>query len=301
VNAQDVMLDRPDGGRVCVTVSAGPVDGGGALAMVTDVTERRSAESALRESEQRLENMQGSEAVGRIAGNIAHDFNGAIAEIEGYSHLLLDQLEPGDPLRREAAEISKAASRGVALTRQLLAFSRRGSLTAETLDLTDVVGETKSLLARIVGTEIDLVAGALSDSCTVLADRGQMEQMLVALAVSARESMPAGGRLAVVVEDVDVDEQLATQYAPMPAGPYVLLTVSDTGLGYDEEERARLFVPTASDTNLATVYGIVKQSGGFTWVDSEPGRGATFRIYLPRVDVPAQPTPPSAPPQTVLV
>ena len=248
-----------------------------------DVTERRALE-------QQLYHSQKMEAVGRLAGGIAHDFNNLLMVISGYSELLLDQLGNEPALRTPAQQISAAAARAAALTRQLLAFSRKQMLTPKVLDLNAVVTENLKMLTRLIGEDIDLVMAPGADLGSVKADVGQIEQVIMNLAVNARDAMPSGGKLTLETANVVLDENYARSHAPLKPGPYVMLKISDTGAGIDVETQPHIFDPffTTKGTKgtglgLSTVYGIVKQSGGYIWVESEKSKGATFRIYLPRV------------------
>ncbi len=257
-----------------------------------DVTERRRAEEALRRSEEQLRQSQKIEAVGRLAGGVAHDFNNLLTAILGYSELLLHGLPAGDPRHRSAEEIQRAAQRAAGLTRQLLAFSRRQVLEPRVLDLNAVVAEMDQMLRRLIGEHIDLVTVRGADLDRVRADPGQIEQVILNLALNARDAMPEGGKLVIETGNVELAEDAAHGQETLPAGRYVMLAVSDTGAGMDEPTRARLFEPffttkemgKGTGLGLATVYGIVKQSGGYIWVYSESGRGTTFKIYLPRVE-----------------
>ena len=248
-----------------------------------DVTERRTLEQQLRQS-------QKMEAVGRLAGGIAHDFNNLLMVISGYSEFLLDRLGPDPELRAPAQEIANAAGRASSLTRQLLAFSRKQMLAPKILDLNGVVTENLKMLTRMIGEDIDLVMIPAADLGAVRADAGQIEQVIMNLAVNARDAMPAGGKLTIETSNVSLDEDYARYHAPLKPGNYVMLAISDTGAGMDAETQSRIFEPffttkgpKGTGLGLSTVYGIVKQSGGYIWVYSEPGKGTTFKIYLPRV------------------
>jgi PAS domain S-box-containing protein len=248
-----------------------------------DVTEHRALEQQLRQS-------QKMEAVGRLAGGIAHDFNNLLMVISGYSEFLLDRLGPEPALRAPAQEIANAAGRATSLTRQLLAFSRKQMLAPKILDLNGVVTENLKMLTRVIGEDIDLVMVPAAGLGTVRADAGQIEQVIMNLAVNARDAMPAGGKLTIETSNVTLDEEQARFHPPLTPGNYVLLAISDTGGGMDSETQSRIFEPffTTKGTKgtglgLSTVYGIVKQSGGYIWVYSEQGKGTTFKIYLPRV------------------
>jgi PAS domain S-box-containing protein len=247
-----------------------------------DVTVQRALEQQLRQA-------QKMEAVGRLAGGIAHDFNNLLMVISGYCEFLLDEVGEKRSIRGPAEEISKAAKRAISLTSQLLAFGRKQMLAPKVLDLNEVVDENLKLLTRLIGEHIELVMNSTRDLGLVKADPGQMEQVIMNLAVNARDAMPQGGKLTIETANVTVDVR-SNRTAPAEPGDYVMLSVSDTGSGMDAETQSHIFEPffTTKGTKgtglgLSTVYGIVKQSGGYIWVSSEPNRGTTFRIYLPRV------------------
>ena len=259
-----------------------------------DVTDQRHLEEQFRQS-------QKMEAVGQLAGGIAHDFNNLLTAILGNTQLLLRELPPGDSKRGDVEEIRKASERAASLTRQLLAYSRRQMLQPETLDLNGVVGEMDKMLRRLIGEHIVLATVLARDLGPVRADPNQIEQVIVNLAVNARDAMPEGGKLTIETANVDLDETFAQTHLGSVAGPYVMLAVTDTGVGMDATVRAHLFEPffttkevgRGTGLGLATVYGIVKQSGGYISVYSEIGRGSSFKIYLPRIattaDTPASP------------
>jgi PAS domain S-box-containing protein len=287
---------RKDGSRVpiCLTVFAVNGQSGTAIglaAIIKDITERKGAEEALRKTEERLRQIQKMEAIGQLTGGIAHDFNNLLLVINGYSDLTLDKLTVDDPLRQNVDQIRQAGERAASLTRQLLAFSRRQVLAPKVLDLNVVVRGIETMLRRMIGEDILFETALQSGLCRVEADPGQIEQVIMNLAVNARGAMPEGGKLIIETTNVELDEFRRPDLDISP-GPYVLLAVSDTGIGMDKETQERIFEPffTTKETGkgtglgLATVYGIVKQSGGYIWVYSEPGQGTTFKIYLPSVE-----------------
>jgi len=252
-----------------------------------DVTERRVLEQQLRQS-------QKMEAVGRLAGGIAHDFNNLLMVISGYTEFLLERLGDAPELRAPAQEIGSAAERASSLTRQLLAFSRKQMLAPKIVNLNGVVTENLKMLTRMIGEDIDLVMVPSADLWPVRADAGQIEQVIMNLAVNARDAMPSGGKLTIETSNVVLDDDYVRFHAPLQPGDYVMIAISDTGAGMDSETQSHIFEPffTTKGTKgtglgLSTVYGIVKQSGGYIWVYSELGKGTTFKIYLPRVAAPS--------------
>jgi len=262
----------------------------GILGICRDVTERLSLEQQLRQA-------QKMEAVGRLAGGGAHDFNNILTAITGYADLLLEDLGTTDRRRDDIAEIRKAAERAAGLTRQLLAFSRQQVMQVRVLDLNDVVADTQNMLGRLLGEDIALVTRLDPALGAVKADPGQLEQVIMNLAVNARDAMPGGGKLTIETANAELDDTYVREHFPARPGSYVMLAVSDTGTGMSDEVQSHLFEPffttkekgKGTGLGLATVYGIVKQSGGYIWVYTEPGHGTTFKIYLPRVaGAPAQ-------------
>ena len=254
---------------------------------VRDITERRALEEQLRQS-------QKLEAIGRLAGGVAHDFNNILMSIMGAADLLLMQLAPDDAARDEATEIKQSVDRGAGLTRQLLAFSRRQATRSRRFALGDVVRGMDTMLRRLIGPEIDFEIVVPAEPITVIADAGQIEQCVMNLVVNARDAMPGGGRVTVRLDDVELGEDGTPAFADGRPGHYARLSVSDTGTGMDEATRAKLFEPffttkeqgKGTGLGLSIVYGIVKQSGGYITVTSEPGRGSTFLIYLPIATAP---------------
>ncbi len=251
------------------------------LSIMTDVTERRQLEEQLRQA-------QKLEAIGRLAGGVAHDFNNALAAILGISGVVLEDLREDDPLRNDLEDIRSAGERAAGLTRQLLAFSRKQVSAPRPVDLNAVVREVERMLRRLIGEDIELELRLMRTAATVVADPTQIEQVIVNLAVNARDAMPAGGKLTIETAHVELDGSYAQAHTEVTPGPHVMLAVSDTGQGMDDAVKARLFEPFfttkgsgGTGLGLATVYGVVKQAGGSIWVYSEPGRGTTFKLYLP--------------------
>ena len=264
-------------------VPNGPKEGVVFEIFAEDVTERRALEQQLRQS-------QKMEAVGRLAGGIAHDFNNLLMVISGYSEFLLERLGGEPHLRGPAQEIASASERASALTRQLLAFSRKQMLVPRIVNLNDVATENLKMLTRMIGEDIDLVMTPARNLWSVRADAGQIEQVIMNLAVNARDAMPSGGKLTIETANVTLDEEYARLHSPARPGDYVMFSIGDTGAGMDAETQSHIFEPffttkgpKGTGLGLSTVYGIVKQSGGYIWVSSEVGRGTTFKIYLPRV------------------
>ncbi len=277
-----------------------------------DITKRKQLEEQLQQSHK-------MEAVGRLAGGVAHDFNNLLTAIIGHSELVLQQVDDSSPLRMDIEEIKKAGERAALLTRQLLAFSRKQVLQPVLLNLNDLLDNMSRMLRRLIREDIRLMTSGRSSLWLVKADPGQMQQVILNLAINARDAMPHGGSLTIKVSNAALDEAEVRGRAPMLAGQYAKLTVSDSGEGMDDATRARIFEPffttkelgKGTGLGLSTVYGIIKQSGGYIWVQSQPGKGTTFEIYLPRVEEGAasqgveaaapEPVPPSAESKTILV
>jgi two-component system, cell cycle sensor histidine kinase and response regulator CckA len=263
----------------------------GAICMALDVTDRKKLEEQFRQA-------QKMEAVGRLAGGIAHDFNNLLMVIQGYADLLAERLPEGEPLRRNAEQIRAASQRAAALTQQLLAFSRKQILAPKVLNVHAVVTDLEKILRRVIGEDIELRTSSAADLWLIKADRSQIEQVIMNLAVNARDAMPTGGTLTIETENVEFDMSISNPPTVLAPGKYVMLAVTDNGCGMDEKIQAHIFEPffttkekgKGTGLGLATVYGVVKQSGGYIWVYSEAGRGTTFKIYLPRIeeeDIPA--------------
>jgi len=280
---------RKDGSLVDVSTSVAALhahDGSvrGFAVVMADITERLRLETRLRQTEK-------MEAVGQLAGGVAHDFNNLLTVITSYSGLLLAELPVESPLRADVQQIDGAARRAAALTRQLLAFSRQQVLRPQPLTLNAVVNGIEKLLRRLVREDIEIVTALAADAAQVQADPGQLEQVIINLAVNARDAMPAGGTLTIRTSNVELDETYVdrhTEVAVVP-GRYAMLSIADTGLGMPREVQAHVFEPffttkgagSGTGLGLSTVYGIVKQSGGYIWVYSEPGQGTVFKVYLP--------------------
>ncbi len=273
----EYRMVRADGETVWVRETV-QVAAGIARGVLVDISAQRKLEEELRRS-------QKGEAVGQLAGGLAHDFNNLLAAITGYSDLLLASLEPEDSRRADAEEIHKAAERAARLTRQLLAFSRKQVLQSRVLDLNQVVRDMEKMLGGLLGKRVRLATRTEASSARVRADTVQLEQVLLNLALNARDAMPRGGVLTLGTADVEI----AAKPGGLPAGSYVVLEVIDTGTGMDAQTQARLFEPffttkgqgQGTGLGLSTVHRIIEQSGGHLEVSSKPGHGSTFRIYLP--------------------
>ena len=250
---------------------------------IRDVSERKRFEAQLLQS-------QKMEAIGQLAGGIAHDFNNILTAVSGYADLLLDDIEPIDPRRSDVEEIERAARRATTLVGQLMTFGRRQRLNPERVDLNEVVERLDPMLRRLIGEHIAVTWLPAAELWPVEADGGQLEQVIVNLSVNARDAMPTGGRLTIETANIELDAEYARTHVDVEPGPHVMLAVSDTGQGMDAATQQRVFEPffttkaagQGTGLGLATVYGIIRQSGGHVWLYSELGRGTTFKIYLPR-------------------
>ncbi len=308
VERYETRRRRKDGTDVEVSISLAPILNAsgqvvGASKTARDLTGQRQGEAALKNTEDQLRQAQKMEAVGRLAGGIAHDFNNMLSVILSYSDLLLDRMKPNDSTIDEIEEIRAAALRAAELTRQLLMFSRQQIVAPAVLALNDVLARTDKMIRRIVGEDIDLISVPAPGLGRLLADPGQIEQIIMNLVVNARDAMPTGGQLTIETGNVELDSDYARQHLGVTPGPHVMLAVSDTGVGMDRATQARIFEPffttkqvgKGTGLGLSTVFGIAQQSGGSVWVYSEPGAGTTFKVYFPRVEADLEIARPPAP------
>lgn len=298
LHAAEVEWLCKDGAAIKVHLSGRVLrDRAGQATGVEVIVENLSERYAL---EEQLRLALKMEAIGRLAGGIAHDFNNLLGVISGYSELLLQSRDLPEPERRKVEEVARAGQRAANLTRQLLAFSRKQVLQPKVLDLNALVAEMGTMFQRVIGEHIKLTTVATPGLWRVRVDPGQMEQVLMNLVVNARDAMPHGGKLTIETANVELDESYAEMHISVRPGPYVRLSISDTGKGMEKAEVVRIFEPFfttkehGTGLGLATVYGIVKQSGGNIWVYSEPGKGTTFKVYLPRVAEEVRAEPPAA-------
>jgi two-component system, cell cycle sensor histidine kinase and response regulator CckA len=264
----------------------------GIRSTIQDITERKQADEKMLSLQEQLRQSQKMEAVGRLAGGIAHDFNNLLTVIHGHCEISLLQLQGNNPLREDIVEIKKAGDRAANLTRQLLAFSRRQIMEMKVIDVNFLLRELEKMLRRVMGEDIELVTVLDDHLGKIKMDPGQMEQVVLNLAINARDAMPSGGTFVLETTNVHLDDAYARAHISVEPGHYVMLSVTDTGSGMSPQVKERLFEPffttkekgKGTGLGLSTVYGIMKQSGGNIWVYSEPGHGTTFRIYMPRVD-----------------
>jgi two-component system, cell cycle sensor histidine kinase and response regulator CckA len=281
---------KKDGQIISVEIAAHPIVWGerpACLVLATDVTERIRLEEQFRQA-QRLE------SVGRLAGGVAHDFNNLLTVIIGYAEMLLVGADKDEGSKEAVNQILQAGERAAELTRQLLAFSRKQVIEPSVINMNTIIGTTQTFLRRLIGEDIELVTRLDADLGLVLADPGQIHQIVMNLAINSRDAMPNGGSLHIETSNVDLDDGYRDEHTGVQPGPYVMLAISDSGCGISPEIRSRIFEPffttkelgKGTGLGLATVYGMVKQSGGWIWVYSEPGRGTTFKIYFPRTDEP---------------
>jgi two-component system cell cycle sensor histidine kinase/response regulator CckA len=283
----DLAGCRKDGTEFPIEIGLSHLDtpaGKFAIAFISDISKRK-------ELEDQLLHAQKLEAVGRLAGGVAHDFNNMLTVISGYNRMILDEVSPMDSVRGYAEEILKASDRAAALTNQLLSFSRRQTMRPRPLSVNVVLVHTEKMLRRLIGEDIELVFRLSPENDNIYADANQIEQVIVNLVVNARDAMPEGGRITIETETVSLDESYVRTHLGVKPGEYVMIAVSDTGHGMDAETKRRMFEPffttkpqgKGTGLGLATAYGAVKQTGGDIWVYSEPGQGTTFKLYFPRV------------------
>jgi PAS domain S-box-containing protein len=285
-----------DGGEKIINFILVQLETGENLMACEDITEIRRAGEEKAVLQEQLRQSQKMEAIGCLAGGVAHDFNNLLTVIKGYSQLSSIELKEGDPLRKNIDEIQNATDRAASLTRQLLAFSRRQVMEMKVLDLNTLLRDLEKMLRRIIGEEVELAIQLAEDLGRVRADVGQIEQVIMNLAVNAKDAMPSGGKLTIETANVELDESYTRSHVDVKPGHYVIFSVSDTGVGMTPEVRERIFEPffttkgkgKGTGLGLSTTYGIVKQSEGHIWVYSVQGKGTTFKIYLPRVNEPLE-------------
>lgn len=306
IRNQEILVLRKNQDSISLLVSGQPIvdqDGNrcGAVVVAHDVTDIKRTELQLRQA-------QKMEAIGQLAGGVAHDFNNILMAISGYCELMLMQMVDQDPMKEVASEIFKAVERGTALARQLLAFSRKQVTQSKILDLNQVITGMENLLRRVMKEDVELAISSDPGLGKVKADPTQIEQVIMNLAINARDAMPRGGKLMIETTNVRLDDSYAAGHISVVPGEYVMLSVSDTGVGMDEATQSRIFEPffttkeegRGTGLGLSTVYGTIKQNGGFIWVYSEPEQGSTFKIYLPRVKEGTEPVQPASSSNTAL-
>jgi PAS domain S-box-containing protein len=295
----ETQMLRKDGSQIDVQVRAALIlfeNQPTILGNIIDITERKRTEHQMIFLQEQLRQSQKIEAIGRLAGGVAHDFNNLLTVILGTSELLLLELEKESPLRESIEDIKRTAERAATLTHQLLAFSRRQVMEFQVLDLNDVLRNLEKMLRRIIGEDIELITSFAGDLGKIKADPNQIEQILMNLVVNAKDAMPQGGRLIIETENAELDEEYSHSHVGVKPGRYVRLSISDTGIGMPPELKEKVFEPffttkekgKGTGLGLSTVYGIVKQSGGNIWVYSEPMKGTTIKIYLPRAFEPLE-------------
>ena len=276
----------------------------GACILSLDITGQKRATATLARTEEQLRLAQKMEAVGRLAGGVAHDFNNVLSVVLSYTGLILSDLKSDDPMRAEIEEIQKAGERAADLTRQLLTFSRQHVVLPKVVDLNQIMVAMEKMIGRLLGADVEVTLFPGARLGKVKVDPGQIEQIVMNLAVNARDAMPSGGRLTIQTNNIDLDDHYASEHLGVTAGPHVMLAVTDTGFGMDKETQGQIFEPffttkekgKGTGLGLSIVFGIVKQSGGHVWVYSEPGHGTTFKVYLPRTEAQTEASPSQPPP-----
>jgi two-component system cell cycle sensor histidine kinase/response regulator CckA len=293
----------PDGSKGWFELRFVPVPEGTCI-LSLDITGEKRAAAALARTEEQLRHAQKMEAVGRLAGGVSHDFNNLLSVVLSYTSLILADRKDDDALCADLEEIRKAGERAADLTRQLLAFSRQQVRLPKVIDLNQIIAGMEKMVGRLLGADVEVALLPAARGGKVKADPGQIEQIVMNLVVNARDAMPNGGKLTIQTNNTELDEHYASEHLGVTAGPYVMLAVTDTGIGMDRETQAQVFEPffttkekgKGTGLGLSTVFGIVKQSGGHIWLYSEPQKGTTFKVYLPRTDATADTTPSQPPP-----